>query len=800
MKRILLLLSFISFSAFSQSYREWQGSGTNWGDSSNWNNGGIAYSQLEWKGAGNATSTNNINDGGNGFTTWRLYFQGGLSYSISGNPVNFYDFNGQESWVLNDASTTQNINLELRFLDSGTRSSWITTRNSGALNLGSIFVGGNITELRLACDLTSGIISVNGIISGSKPLKIGINESANSKPNTEVVFNAENIYSGLTTVVSGKLRLNKTGGATLPSGNSVVVENGATLRISTPQTLESVTLNGGILTVDNGVSLTVGTINVNANSEFSNSGNILLTNVLNVNSGTLQTNGVLKLISNENGTARVAPVVGSISGEVEVQRYIPQGKRAYRFLSPAVTTSNSILNNWQTSTHITGSVSGSNGFDATQSGNPSLYTYDNSVASGSGWTPISNTNATVLEAGKGYRILIRGNRNVDLAASSESNMNAPITLKAKGVLKTGNVTFDTNSNPAINGTTNAVTNGFSLVGNPYASSVDWNALAKTGLTDTYYSWDPNMGTSSQRGRYVAFSTATGLNNLGNSGSSSVGRYIQSGQAFFVKNTVLGTPGSLTFSESNKASENANVFRAEEIVANQSINISVFDTSEVALGYPIDGTTAVFGNAFDSSFGFGDVEKLYASGEHLAFSRNNVLMAIEALAPVVATDILHLKTMQFSPNKSYTFKIQANNFTSVSGAFLVDHYLNTETPINLNEQNFYAYQTTLDAGSFATDRFTVVFDSTLNANQFNSKTVSVYPNPILDNHFTIAFPSNITGKVNVKLFNMIGQEIYTMSSDAQSTLLIKPNTQLQSGIYILEIENGGKTMQQKLSVK
>ena len=67
-----------------------------------------------------------------------------------------------------------------------------------------------------------------------------------------------NQYTGLTTINNGTLRLNYTGGGTIPSGNSITVSGGsAVLRISTDQTISNLTISSGTLIVDAGVTLTV---------------------------------------------------------------------------------------------------------------------------------------------------------------------------------------------------------------------------------------------------------------------------------------------------------------------------------------------------------------------------------------------------------------------------------------------------------------------------------------------------------------------------------------------------------------
>jgi autotransporter-associated beta strand protein len=65
-----------------------------------------------------------------------------------------------------------------------------------------------------------------------------------------------NTYTGLTTVSGGTLRLNRTGGTTIPITNNVTI-SGGTLKISTDQTLNNVTLTSGTLMVDAGVTLTI---------------------------------------------------------------------------------------------------------------------------------------------------------------------------------------------------------------------------------------------------------------------------------------------------------------------------------------------------------------------------------------------------------------------------------------------------------------------------------------------------------------------------------------------------------------
>lgn len=504
--------------------------------------------------------------------------------------------------------------------------------------------------------------------------------------------------------------------------------------------------------------------------------------------------------SDATGDGMIGQVSGSLTNatNVTVERYIPSGKRAFRFLTPGVTTTDYISNNWQLATHITGSTTGANGFDATTTGGPSMYTYNNTVALGTGWTAIPSTNATNLEAGLGYRLLIRGDRTPTLITSaSVPNMNTAITLSAKGTVKTGTVVVNASSTPAINGTSNTTTNGFSLVGNPYVSAVDWNAVSRSGLTDVYYAWDPNMGTAAQRGRYVTYSASTGFNNLGNSGSSNVGRYIQSGQAFFVKNTTLGTAGTLTFNESNKVGNFASVFRNQQDMSISKLGLLVYEPNELALGsLPIDGAVALFGTDFTNAIEAGDVEKLESAGENLAIFSSNQKLAMSAMAPVVEDDELLLKTLRFAANKSYTFKIEPANFDATVAAYFVDQFLNTETAIDLTQDSFVTVTTTSDVLSFGEDRFKIVFGTQQLGNPDFDKIVSLYPNPSKLNEFNLNLP-NWDDTVQVNMFNSLGQQIpVSIENGDGMSKRFRVNTNLSSGVYYIKVTQNGKETTKK----
>ena len=496
--------------------------------------------------------------------------------------------------------------------------------------------------------------------------------------------------------------------------------------------------------------------------------------------------------SDATGTAMLGPLTtGTLAGatSVTVERFIPSGKRAFRLLSPAVTTTTFISGNWQQQTHITGGASG--GFDATETNNPSMYTYDNQAVQGvSGWTPIANTNATNLTAGVGYRVLIRGDKTpTNITSASADNMNAAITLSATGTLKTGTVPLSSSSTPSINNTTNSITNGYSLVGNPYQSAVDWHLVTKTGIEETYYAWAPNMGTGTARGNYVAYNVSTG-----NSGGGSVGQFIQPGQAFFVKNTG-SSAGTLTFEEAHKATTSANVFRTANT---PTLAVALYDPNELAIGgYPIDATKAVFSAEYTNELGLGDAAKLEAAGENIAWFRNNTKLAIDAAAPVTTSDELVMKTLRLGANKNYTFKIQTTNFDTALTPYLVDTFLNTQTAISTSEVYLATFSTTSNTASYGEDRFKIVFQTSALTTDDFVKNIKLYPNPAkAGGSFYI---DGIT-EATVSVYNVVGQNIPVTVMSQGSAIQVTPSASLSKGVYLVSITTQGVTKQIKWIVE
>lgn len=342
--------------------------------------------------------------------------------------------------------------------------------------------------------------------------------------------------------------------------------------------------------------------------------------ILNVVSGSyLNANGNLTLNSDATGSATVAALASGngITGNVKVQRFIKGSsdvgnytKRGYRLMSSPVYTGTaggsnvfdfSYLTN---SIYVSGAGNTTNGFNMPNSTtNPTIYLFredlqpppsngtlfyttynwkavtkiNNSPAYNIGM-PSKNDQANsndvtyTLPVGNGFLLFFRGDKTVSLTSPYTPPNN--VTLSQTGTLNTGtvnvklwyapdypslgnNFTFSTWT-----GSTSSLQGGYTLVGNPYASTINWEKYNRnttkslssiygggtTAVSTTIYMFNPsNKQYESYQQKSSLPVDTTSIDPGTAQGSAS--NMIASGQAFFVVATAANQ--TLSFRETAK---------------------------------------------------------------------------------------------------------------------------------------------------------------------------------------------------------------------------------------------------------
>ena len=537
-----------------------------------------------------------------------------------------------------------------------------------------------------------------------------------------------------------------------------------------------------VLVVDNQAVMTE-SIHI-ARLEIDADATLRVNDALNVEN-TLINNGQITFKSTEDKTAQFDTFTGTYSGNgtVEVERFIPAGRRAFRFFSSAVTSTTSIYQNLQENgatplgfgTHITGAGGASNGFDPTETNNPSMFVFNNLLpnqAGGAAWTPINNTNVNTLIAGAPARLFVRGDRTTDL--TSNESLASATTLRGRGNLHMGD--FSPILSP--------LGGNFSFVGNPYQASVNSKQLSYAGdINNSYiYVWDAQQGSL---GGYVTIDMIDGDNTVG----SNANEFIQPGQAFFIRNNLsVTTPPSITFTEASKdvSEEQLSTFSTPSYA---KVNLQLFTTTSTGEQI-VDAIGLRFSDDFQNEVNDADAGKMGNSGENLALVSSNQLLSIEQRKMPLLGEELQLFVNNYQA-ENFSFRLQLDNWESDEEIFVKDNYLDTLTTISEEEEFHFS----IDAGiaeSTSAFRFSLVFgNETMSNEAFDVISLSLYPNPTSN----VFFISGLDTSVEVSVYDLLGRKVLNQHqvSNQQSIDI----SQLSKGVYMVKVQENGNEVVLKL---
>jgi hypothetical protein len=488
---------------------------------------------------------------------------------------------------------------------------------------------------------------------------------------------------------------------------------------------------------------------------------------------------LVTLKSDATGTASLGNIAGTLSNatNVSVERFIPR-RRAFRFLSSPVNTANFIAGNWQQATHITGSVTGQNGFDPSPTGSASVFTYN---ISGEAWAAIQNTNATNLTIGTGYRLLIRGDRNINLNTTTPQD-SAALVLKATGSIITGNVVFGAGSvssspagipalNAAAGSGSNNSTVGWSLIGNPYASAVNWANVTKSNVSTTFATWNVN---NAGRGSYVYHDGSTGTG-FGNS------NIINSGQAIFVQTT--GANPSITFTEASKVTSTPPSHFKKSIADVLNIDIFIGDRAYDALTVLFDANNS---NAYDVN----DFIKLVNPEINFySYLADGTKLAMNNMQEIKEETVVSLGLNGVFNGGTYDLKFSNQNSFANAEVKLKDKFINKV--YDLKSINNLTFTVTTDSNSFGENRFELIFSKSAtglnNALSLNNNFM-VFPNPA-NNILNLSLTNTQEDNYSFSIFNQLGAEVNAGNLDFNSKRTQALNIEnLSNGVYFIQVKN------------
>ncbi len=591
-------------------------------------------------------------------------------------------------------------------------------------------------------DIPQGTFGVGGInnmkISGGRTVRLASDYNGNLSLETLTTTGAGSYFdmNGYTLTITNSVSMS--------SGNGIT---GSLKGGSAPITGSSLII-GGVANQANIGTLYFDQTTPDVTNSFYNltigttgGGSVTLGNKMNIRntlqpptSGTFTFNADSNLViaSRSTYTGRIAQINSGFSfgGKVIVERYVKnKTARRYIFLASPV-DGISIRNGWQDDIFITSPASGgtacatdstngipnkynTNGYDATTRKLVTIFTYNQADKK---WdSVITKSDSTYLQKGVGYRVYYRGSRGLnDANCSTMLESNSPIApdstiIDVDGTPTSGNVTV------GVYGKGSNATYGYTLVGNPYPSELNFEVFQSDPsnssiVSPTYWTHDPQSSSTTGYLSYNNNSVAGGASKTSGVITGANGKYIASGQAFFVQSALSGNAnaGSITFKETHKSSsQQLGVFR--------NANTPLTWESRIRIGFLEADSTAVDdvlvrfsdeASVTKAPSDFWDAPTLNAT-KYLGTIKSNRTFAIQTRPKNFVNDTVMVRIVSNTTGNHILSFSEFDDFTEAAQIILIDQFTGIKTDVRANK--YYPFTITNSAASQG-GRFLLVFRS------------------------------------------------------------------------------------------
>jgi hypothetical protein len=441
----------------------------------------------------------------------------------------------------------------------------------------------------------------------------------------------------------------------------------------------------------------------------------------------------------------------------------------YRMLAaPASVTYATLLANVWTQGSTGGDVS---------NGSPNVWTWNNNAvdASSSNWTAVSNLN-TSLTAGDGF--LYYHFNNDDFAGNPNYYVS---DVSVSG-------TEFTSATPTINSNVN----GWTLVGNPYFTSVDWALMGKSNLYADARVWDP-------------VSSSWKLTD-----SEPV---IAPYQSFFVQ-TFASSP-SLSIDSGDKVY--GGTFRAKETGRFELALTASSENfrDEVMLRFYPDATAGL--DIWDA------IKTQPLSANFLAVSLVEGGKSWAILSNPVITEVVEIPVaVEFTQSGRVKLGVRLNALPEGWTAELLDTKTGSKITLGDAAESVYSFDhvfagkirdakeivaAPIEMKTVAENRFVLkITPANVTSNENGNLPTKLaleqnYPNPF-NPSTTIRFALPQSGNVKLEVLNLLGQTVATVANGAFSAgnhAVSFDASKLASGVYLYRINAGGAVISKKMTL-
>ena len=211
---------------------------------------------------------------------------------------------------------------------------------------------------------------------------------------------------------------------------------------------------------------------------------------------------------------------------------------------------------------------------------------------------------------------------------------------------------------------------------------------------------------------------------------------------------------------------------------QNMRVNLYRINGAGVTTLMDGNLTDYDNSYSNEVDMMDAWKMNNFGENFGIRRSDINLVVERRKQITFTDTTFLRMWNMQKT-TYQLRIVTKNLNSPGLiAFIEDSYLNSAMAVGLNDTSYYPFTVNYDAGSFALNRFRIIFLNNLIAaalpvrftgiNLFgNNKDIRVdwkVENELSINNYSIEHSMNGRDFIAIKNMSPIGAESSKIYSD------------------------------------
>ena len=246
-----------------------------------------------------------------------------------------------------------------------------------------------------------------------------------------------------------------------------------------------------------------------------------------------------------------------------------------------------------------------------------------------------------------------------------------------------------------------------------------------------------------------------------------------------------------------------VFITGEVTTNTELNIDL-KRNTTDESFIVDATRLVLHDYYSNEINNKDAFKFVNNDESISIEKSSndedTYLSVEKRSTPEEDEIVQLSLSNYV-STDYTISVNASQLNqSVS---LVDNYTGEIVEISQNDATT-DYTFSVDENipeSIDYQRFQLVFGELLSTdNPREIESFKLFPNPTSDQRFSIVLPNTINQDVNVEIYDLLGQNVYSDTFKSDSGRIDIEAQNLNSGVYLVKVNSNSGQTTKKLIVK